>query len=188
MIAPFLFPPVMPMMVREPITWPGKWEDLRFTAHVDPATSKPDYSSTYFGYEMRDAQSDTLCYAVQFPHAWAYGGEIRPHVHVQVPDNNAGNVVWRATYKWANANAVFPSDTVVPVTKAIAASSLGKHLVHSLTAIDGTGFNPSSMLLFCLSRLGTDVADTYAASVYVMEFDIHYQVGRHGTAVEFGPD
>ena len=28
----------------------------------------------------------------------------------------------------------------------------------------------------------------FAASIYVMEFDIHYQVGRHGTAVEFGPD
>jgi hypothetical protein len=123
----------------------------------------------------------------QMPHAWLEGSTIRPHVHwVQ---SSAGNVLWQLEYRLLPAvNGAFPSSwtTISSSTTTHAYPGSGSQvMITSLGDIDMTGFSLSSMVLFRLSRVGGDAADTVSGDVSLLEFDIHHQIDSRGSESEF---
>ena len=164
-----------------------RWEDLRFPAQMISSV-KPVYNPTYYGYELRNNQTDDLTYLVQLSHTWAHGTIIKPHVHFVLPAAATGDIKFQLSYSWANVNEVFPAPTVVTKVHTISVATPDTHLVTGLASIDGTGKNVSSILRVVLARLGSDAQDTFTGDVYAAEFDIHYQITHNGTLTEFGPD
>jgi len=47
------------------------------------------------------------------------------------------------------------------------------------------GMEISCMILFEISRLGADAADTYGADVRLLEFDCHYKANQPGSVEQF---
>lgn len=49
----------------------------------------------------------------------------------------------------------------------------------------GTGIQISDMIVWKLSRIGGNGADTYGADARLLEFDIHYQQDAPGSIAQF---
>ena len=173
----------------------GVWEDLRFPASaVNPPglVSDPDLDPTT-GLYLFDAASTELIYIfVQMPHSWKEGSEISPHVHWQKTTSAAGDVLWRMRYKKAPLATVMdadwstPIDVTTPVPDTPDIDTANYHMISAFNPdIDMTGLQISDCILFEVSRIGGDAADTYGADARLLEFDVHYQSDSAGSTHEF---
>jgi hypothetical protein len=103
-------------------------------------------------------------------------------------DNGAGNSVWEFKYKIAKINGTFPDYSTDTQTFAAPAAA-SRHSLFSFTDIDMSGYDgTSTMFLALISRLGGNGGDTYANTIALLEFDIHYQINKLGTRDEFTDD
>lgn len=165
-----------------------QYDDLRFpAAGINPpgAASDPTLDTSDGRWKFSATAVNTLAMQVQLPHSWREGSAIRPHVHWSPTDASAGNVKWQMQYKVANVNEAFPANWLsLSVTDAAGGVS-DWHEITGLGDIDMTGMRISCMLLVLVSRLGNDVADTYAADVKLNEFDIHFEADSLGSNEEF---
>lgn len=176
--------------VRGPILTRPIWEDLRFPATgINPPgqASDPDIEPVWVGgprtLAFGGAGTEVVICNVQMPHAWKVGTDLYPHIHVTQGSATATNdVVWRLDAWIAPINGAFSetadySQTVTNTLDGVAR----KHEMISFPAIDMSGAaNESSMLLVYLARLGGNTGDTSSADIYMLEFDIHYQVEKMG--------
>ena len=126
--------------------------------------------------------------AMQLPHGYLAGSDLKPHIHWSPSDDNTGDVVWGVEYTFINASAVFPDTTSLEATDTCDGGL--KHQIVNLGTIPGIGSSndTSSMLLARVYRKGDDANDTYSGAAALLEFDIHYQSNRAGTVAEFGPN
>ena len=165
------------------------WEDLRFPVQsIDPAGSTAPAS--------RDNTDGTLLFSpsavniiagvAQIPHGWLRGTAIRPHIHWAPVTTGSGNVYWRFEYEIRNFGEAFTGYSTVNTLDAAEGTS-EKHQIHALytSEISMTGIKESAIMKWRISRIGNDGTDDYAANARLLEFDIHYRVGKYGTPEEF---
>jgi len=170
------------------VSFEDAWEDLKApSTAINPpgAASDPDRSTTTGLLEFSASATNIVTLAMQMPHAWKLGTDISPHIHIWYPDGNSGNSVWKLEYQVAGINAAFPGSYTAD-TKTFAAPEVAdQHVLHPFDDIDMSGIDGvSSMMLFKLSRLGGEAADTYGSAMPLLEFDIHYIRDANGSDEE----
>lgn len=170
------------------------WDDLRFAATaINPPgqASDPDVEAAT-GLLLFAAAGTELVYAfAQMPHSYAKATDIVPHVHWQKTSSAAGDVVWQCSYKMCKIGEVMDAAwTDIEVSSTVEGTpdtdEADKHLISTFghIAVDND-FDISDCVLFRISRLGGDVADTYGADARLLEFDVHYQLNALGSELEF---
>lgn len=167
----------------------NNWDDLRFPASNirlggdAPATFQAFKDGGILSFA---SNTDQYIYVVaQLPHTWAEGTDIEAHVHWTIPTSGAGggtaeNVKWDLTYSWSNKEGIIPDSSSDTVTVDVRNTTANYHLQDSFGLISGVGKTYSSCLIISIKR-DTSVANDYAYSVYLIEFDIHYKKNRFGT-------
>ena len=164
------------------------WDDFRVPGHsTKTGSSAPNLvafgpSGNLFCLAFNGAATlEQVYFAMQLPHHYKEGSDIRPHVHWTPTTNDAGNVKWQFEYFWANAATdVFGAPTTLSVVDA-ASGAAWTHQKSFFPVISGTGKKISSMLMCRLFRDPSDAADTYAHEAAFLEFDFHYQVDSTGS-------
>ena len=162
------------------------WEDLTYPATgINPpgAASDPTRNTTDGMFEFSKSAENILAGVAHLPHRRKFGSPIVPHIHWLPADDTAGNIVWKFEYK------VVPYDGAVPanytaVSKTVAAPEAVKHVVTTFGGIAMTDTVLGTVILWKLSRLGDNVANTYDAIVKLMEFDIHFLQDSMGSGRE----
>ena len=180
-------------------TWTGTetdtaWEDLRVP--LERAKVAGANVPTYSKYKDDGAGSggvyvysfddgDEIFFSVQIPHGWKEGSTIYPHIH-WTPSGDASpsdNVGIGLEYAWADIDEDFPANTSdeqrdIPT----GVNNADKHLFHDIPAagIDGAGHTISSILSCRLYRQAA-LADNYAGSIWIFEFDVHYEKDTAGS-------
>lgn len=130
-------------------------------------------------------QDNQIYFDCQLSHKYKYNSNIEFHLHVTVPNNNTGTIIWEFTYSWAKIGEVFPDPTTITKTITLESNSQDKHLLHEISdTIDGSGKDGLSSILLCsLTRKGT--TDTYASSVYLLALDFHIEMDTIGSKEEY---
>jgi len=164
------------------------WDDLRFpAAGINPpgAASDPARDTDDGRLVFSATLENIIAVQVQMPHQWKEGSTIHCHVHWGPTTAGAGNVRWQLLYKVANINEAFPAGWSTLVATVAASGVADQHQISPIGTIDMTGKTLSSMLLIKLSRLGADGLDTYAGTVKLNEFDIHFEIDGLGSGEEY---
>lgn len=143
-------------------------------------------------YAFSDAnasQEEQVYFTVQIPHGWKEGSTIYPHVHFSATTAGGGNsVTWGLEYTWTNVNAVF-SSTTSTVTAIDTVSTTP--LTHQIAGFGGITPNPgtqdkiSSILVCRLFRNSSASSDTFTGNVFLIAFDVHYEVNTTGSRTEW---
>ena len=170
------------------------WDDLRFPATaINPPgqASDPDVEAAS-GLLLFDAGSTELIYAMaQMPHSWAEGSTISPHVHWTKTTSASGDVAWQVRYKLfpigevGDANWTDGGIASTAVDGTTDSDTANQHLISAWDDIDMTGQTLSCCVLFEVSRVGGNAADTYGADARLLEFDVHYEIDSFGSEQEF---
>lgn len=172
--------------------WPvlPTWEDLRFPAQgVNPVGSPAPPTLTANGLLSFSGSTDNVVAGViQMPHSWVPETKIIPHIHLVVPASNAGkNSRWKFEYNRADLSGHFENaiGTYTTLGTAVTVPNPADTTLHLLVGFGDltmVGYTASSMLNWKLSRLAnSDVLDDDTGDWYLLEFDVHYLVGRSGT-------
>ena len=164
------------------------WDDLRAPATgINPpgAVSDPDIDTTTGHLLFADNSTETVAIFFQFPHNYAEGTDITPHVHWI--KQGANPVVWQLEYIWYNIAGEY-TGSYTTITTSGASPDYGDvspavevHTISFFERIAGTGKTISSMFECKLSRLGGDAGDTYSGDARFVEFDLHYLKLGHGS-------
>lgn len=170
-----------------------RWDDLRMPSTLinPPGLASDPGRDTTDGTLLFAATGQELIFTeAQMPHAWVNGTDIKPHVHWAKTTSAAGDVAWQLEYKHAPINAVMDASFTLigPITTAVFTDpdTLDHHLITSFGSVTMTGYNDSHIMLFKLSRMGSDVGDTYGADAKLLSYDVHYQSNSRGSVTEFG--
>ena len=127
--------------------------------------------------------TNEVFFTAQLPHSYMEGTDIDAHVHFLNPSALSGDVVWGLEYQWLNIDETNGNTTIV--TKALTAGTQLKHVAINIQDLTGTGKEISSVLNCRLFRDGANVLDTLDSSVYLLEFDFHYQVDTVGSRTQW---
>lgn len=173
------------------------WTDMRFpAAGLNPPgpTGAPGTNTTY-GFPVFDSNNTELVAAfVQFPHEWAEGTTIVPHVHWCKTTNAGGTVQWELEWWHVPIGGVITSLTTLQTDGSTVPgtpdnNTQWEHLISSFGDVDTTGWEISDMLICHVKRIGGDATyDTYGADAALLEFDIHYQKDARGSVNPFNKD
>lgn len=164
------------------------WDDLRFPASgINPpgAASDPTVDTTDGRLVFSASLVNIIAIQAQMPHAWKEGTSLGLHLHWSPTSAGAGNVVFHSQYKVANINEAFPAEWTAESVTVAASGVSDKHQINELATIPMTGKTFSCMILILVSRLGNDLADTYAGTIKLNEVDIHYEIDALGSAQEY---
>lgn len=152
------------------------WDDLFFplASGKQGATDRPpfDYNESAFLFPAGDT-SQIIYATIQFPHSWAPGTDIYPHVHWK--QDHSGSVVYKMDYKWFNIGGNIPPSwtTYTMSTPAITYTSGSIHqMTEGSTSISGSAFGGVSPIM--LVKLYRDDS-TYTGNAVTYQFDIHFQ-------------
>jgi hypothetical protein len=85
------------------------------------------------------------------------------------------------TYSWANVGDTFPVQSAQSFTLNVAGIPANRHLYNEWVELDGALKTRSSMIIISVMR-DTSVANDYASSALLLEFDIHYRQDKLGSA------
>lgn len=169
------------------------FDDLMFPATgINPSGSPtaPVLDNNNGWLQFDPSTQQVIAIQVQLPHRWKEGSSLYPHVHWSKSTYDSGNVVWQLEYKWLPIGQTMDVDwTVTTVSTPIVATpdtnTARKHLISSFPIITTTNKKISDMLIIKLSRLATDIADTYASIALLFQFDIHIEIDSMGSNFEF---
>lgn len=124
-------------------------------------------------------------------HDFAPSTDVHFHVHFLTADATAGNVKWYAQVAFAKRDsAAFPLGALINANVTIAAAGVQyQHQVAEVVIsqagagalVNNTLFEPDGILMCRFYRDPADAADTYAASVFVLCADCHYQSNHENT-------
>ena len=164
------------------------WEDLRFpVAGINPpgSASDPDRSTDTGCFLFDSTLEEVIAMQVQLPHNWKVGTPLYPHIHWAKSTSAAGNVAWKLHYRWCKINSTIETAiSTISYTTAEGTPDTDtayKHLITPLTPIYDADADISDILIIRLSRVPSDVNDTYGADAMLAEFDIHYQIDSFGS-------
>jgi len=138
-------------------------------------------------YAHRFDVTDVIHFNIQFNHNMMVDTTIYPHIHLVNKEaiTGAANVTFTLAYTWANIGTNFPAvesdpDRIVDMADAGALS----HTVGSFAGIAPTLVQGgiSSVLVGSLTRVD---AGYTTANIFLLGFDIHYQVDTLGSREEF---
>lgn len=172
------------------------WDDLRMpaTALKTGQINDPDFaqvrdngsgSTGVFAWRFDDSQEEELFFAVQLPHKYKLGSNLKPHIHWMPLSTDTGDVVWGIEYTLAEYGSAFGVTSLVTVTDAGDGTAY-KHQIASLADIDGSDIDVMSTMLLCrIYRDADNAADTYSGDAALLEFDIHYEIDQAGSSQEF---
>jgi hypothetical protein len=167
----------------------GVWDDLRFPAQgVNPpgVASDPDVDTSDGTLLFDDGSTEVIMGIAQMPHTWKPQSNIRPHIHWTPISTNTGDVYWQLDYKIAEVGGVFPGSWTTLNVADTAAGTAGTHQVAGFGSISMTNYTRESLvIIWKVSRIGGDAADTHTGDAKFLEFDIHYQSNKLGTVTEF---
>lgn len=142
-------------------------------------------SDGVFTYAFDKAAEEEVLFAVQIPHSYEPGTELRPHVHWSPgASEHTGTCRWALEYTIASYGKAFP------VTKTIIMDDAGggvayAHQIADGADIPGTDIKESAMLICRLYRDATNAADTFDADAFLLEFDLHFKQNKLGTYPEY---
>ena len=165
------------------------WDDLRAPVNQGKlkGTADPTWTDAVGGQVLLFPINvdKEIYFILQFPHDYAEGTDIVPHVHWCYAANLVGGSVrWGMEYWWLEEGQVIGgSDTIYALTPAANNDALTLYRT-SLPGISGTGHKISSILNCRIFRDADDVSDNYSNNAYLLEFDIHYQKDGLGSAEE----
>lgn len=126
----------------------------------------------------------------QIPHSYKEGSDIVPHVHLHIPDDvTGGTIKFYFEYNWTNVDqtGVVATTTISGTTVRTPSQGINTNSKLIFPAITGTGKTISSIISCRIYRDPTDVADTFAASVWMKAADLHYEkdtIGSRTTLVK----
>jgi len=166
------------------------WEDLRVPLETGKTAGSnvPTFeqivddgsgSAGVFAYNFDDG--DEIWLSVQMPHAWKIGSTIYPHLHWAAEgDASTKNVGLGIEYTWTNIGADISATTIV--TRDVAGGTALSQQIHDVpsTGWDGTGKTLSSIILCRIFRQAA-AADNYTGGVFLLEFDVHYELDSLGS-------
>ena len=165
----------------------GGWDDMTFpVAGLNPlgAASDPARSNVDGLLEFSATATNIIAGEAHIPHRKAFSTPIFPHIHWYPATTAAGNVVWKFEYKICPVGAAIPADyTAISVTAA--APGAVQHTISTFGPVDLQDTALGIVLLWKLSRMGADAADTYGAVARLMEFDIHFWQDSIGSGQEY---
>jgi hypothetical protein len=181
------------------------WDDLQGTIHGAQGTGKSgltyeEYRDTGFNMDFfRHNQNDLLNMVYQMTHMWEPTTAIFPHIHVIPMTTGSGNVYFEYAYAWVPFSGILPASSswiVGYISSSFSSDDQYKHKIISFN----DGFQPpenagaSTMFLIKLTRLGTNILDTYSqnkdsgtisANLAILAADVHYQKIKAGTPNEY---
>jgi len=174
-----------------------RWDDLRFPANgLNPPgpTGAPGVNTTYGFPEFSPTATELVAAFAQFPHAWAEGTIITPHVHWMKTTSASGLVQWELEWWHVPIAGVVTGLTTRNTDGTVVDGTPDndtqyEHLISSFGDVDTTGWSISDMLICHVKRIGGDVTyDDYTAPAALLEFDIHYQRDARGSVNRFNKD
>ena len=133
---------------------------------------------------------------LQIDHDWDLDTLIRMHMHTIPMTGVDGNVYWSFKYWFSPLSTVIPavaSWTTDNVTTTYVAADQYKHKITQIFEFTPSSASASSILLFQISRLATNILDTYdtnkdhgtaVSNLGIMYIDAHYMKSSPGTATE----
>lgn len=127
-----------------------------------------------------NATTERVHGSAEILHGYLEGSDIYFHVHWMPTTANAGNVKWQLEYSWQLVNGTFANPTTITATDS-ASGTPWHHQRAEFAAIDGTGKEINSALVFSLFRDPTDGADTYTDDAALIQVGIHYQIDVYGS-------
>ncbi len=179
-------------VVRSPLVG-GCWDDLRFPAQgINPAGSAApptvdNDSAAYPGSLLFAGNKVNVIGGVaQMPHSWKAGTAIRPHLHWSKPVGSANAVSWVLYYRILGTPGDVHGDLVGPIDGTLVEGDQAVANSMLLTAFGSINMGKqkeSTCLLWQVRRLGNSDADNGDARLF--EFDIHYQIDKPGSVLEF---
>jgi len=183
------------------------WDDMRVpvTATSVGAARVPNFQQwltngagstgvyTYFFPDGNSSQERDLFFAVQLPHGYKYGTDLKPHIHwFPKTTGGAGEVVsWGMEYTLAKIGTSFSNTSIISGNAVVLPEDpivANRHYLTPLPDIDGSGIDAVSAMLFgrifrdCGGSLQTD---SYGGDVGLLEIDFHYQIDRVGSDNEY---
>jgi len=168
------------------------WNDiLPMAVDVAGGASAPSftaYNGNLRAYEFVGAATlKDLHAGFQLPHSYKEGSDIGLHLHLYVPnDVTGGTIKFYVEYTWANFNqtgTITPTLTSGTIVRT-AGAGINNNIMLSFPAITGTGKTISSILMVRIYRDPTDVADTFASSVWLKGLDLHIEQDQIGSNTE----
>lgn len=173
------------------------WDDLRFPVQaINPPgqASDPDLEATTGMLLFAAAGTELVFGVAQMPHAWNEGTSIYPHVHWSKTTSAGGDVLWQLDYETVNNGdvATLAYSSQLQTVSAVAGTpdndTANEILISSFGELAMTGKTISSLIIWKLSRIGGDAADTYGADARLFEFDLHFEIDSMGSDDEFVKD
>jgi len=174
------------------------WDDLKFPATaINPPgqATDPDVEADTGLLLFAAAGTELIFTLAQMPHAWSEGSDISPHVHWTKTTSAAGDVAWKLRYQIlpigqvGSGTGVDGGTVTSPVSGTPDNDTAWEHLITSFDGIQmsdaSSVYGLSTCILFELTRVGGDAADTYGADARLLEFDVHYQIDSLGSESEF---
>lgn len=153
------------------------WDDLFFPLQSgrQGALDQPPYNFTEVSVDFPQANSSQKMYGViQFPHSWATGTDIYPHIHWK--QTQAGSVVYKMDYKWFDIGGIVPSNFSTYIMNRPAfvwTSGSIQQLSSGSAPISGSSITGvSSIMLVVLYRddnTYTGAANTYHLDIHVLK-------------------
>lgn len=166
-----------------------RWDDLRFPSQgINPAgAANPATPDNTDGTLSFSGTGDKVIAGVaQMPHSWQDGTAIRPHIHLQFKTSASANTRWKLTWDIANVNGDFGVTTGDNTITVANPQNVNKHALAAFAEISMDGFRDSCIIKWTVSRLAqSDAADNDTNAANLLEFDIHYQLGSHGSVAEY---
>lgn len=177
--------------------WPwlnqAMWDDLRCPlANVPGGGTSPAWgkflddgagSTGVYSWLFNNVGTPDLAFALQIPHTYKLGTNVRAHVHAAPVDANAGKIRFGLEYTHADQDTgTFPVTQTVYVT-VDAAGVAYRHQFMDFGELAVSFANVSGMFLGRLFRDNT-VGGNYGSQVAGLEFDLHYRVDTMGSRVE----
>jgi hypothetical protein len=124
-------------------------------------------------------------FAVQLPHQYLLGSNLRPHAHLSAETTGTGTARFGLEYSIAKINGTFGASSTIYATIDFDNDQY-VHKYLNFAEIDCSAIHAVSPMIMCrFFRDATALADDYAGEVTMFEFDFHYQIDSFGSAQEF---
>ncbi len=149
-----------------------------------------------FSYQAVAGNERQMYFAVQLPHGYKNGTNIKPHIHWSPAVTGGVNefVKWGLEYTWQNIDGTFGNTTIITSDASGASTATisgdttltaDKHYVSEIGTITGTGKEISSMLVCRIFRNSSHADDNLIQDAFAFEVDFHFEVNTIGSRQEY---
>jgi len=163
-----------------------RWESLTIPAHTMKAgaTAVPDFgvvTGVLQTYLFDSTAQESLHFSAVVPRGYREESNLKPYVNWCPTTTSSGSVKFELVYAWADTGSTLASLTL---TAAQAVSLSYAPTATALGTIAGAGRHIGSVLIGRLSRLSSDVSDTYSYDVGVIALELRYERDADGSRRE----